>query len=93
MNLETENLQTESDLGQNVETLRRDVGNVAKSLKQQAGAKFQDVRDQAADQINQAKVTARDVAETVRTFATEHPFAAFGAGILFGLFLARRKNS
>lgn len=103
MNPETGNLESKPDLSKNVDNLRREAGNVAQGIKEQATAKFQDVRDQAASkvqdvrqqastQIDHAMVTAKDLGESVQKFATEHPLATFSLGILFGLFLSRKKD-
>ena len=63
---------------------------MAEDVRQHAVRSAGQLQDEATARLQDARGKAGDLVEMARTYATDHPLATFGFGILFGLFLARR---
>jgi len=81
------------ELKQHLEDLRQDAGNVTQDIKNQATAGFHEVKAEATARLQETKGTALGLFDTFRNFASEHPFKAFGMGIVTGIVLASWRRS
>jgi ElaB/YqjD/DUF883 family membrane-anchored ribosome-binding protein len=92
--MNTDILTTPSpELKQHVRDLRQDANKITQDLKNQASAGFQEVKAEANSRFRQARGTTSDFFESVRNFAAEHPFKAFGLGVVTGIVLAGWRKS
>jgi ElaB/YqjD/DUF883 family membrane-anchored ribosome-binding protein len=92
--MNTDILTTPSpELKQHAQDLRRDAGNVTEDLKRQASAGFEEVKKEAHARLQETKGAALDLYDAFRNFVAEHPFKAFGIGVVTGIVLANwRRN-
>jgi ElaB/YqjD/DUF883 family membrane-anchored ribosome-binding protein len=75
-------------LPEHVQDLRRSANNIAQDLKTEATSRITDAKAEVQSRIEDARGQAQDTFEVVKGFATEHPFAVFGAGLVTGLLIA-----
>jgi len=81
------------ELKQHAQDLRRDAGLVGQDVKNQAAAGFQEVKKEAQTRLEDARGVVADFQDLAKSFAREHPFGLFAAGIVAGIVVAgfRRK--
>lgn len=84
--------QSVPNLDGHLQDLRRSALNVGQDLKSHADTKLQDVKAKADGHLQDARSRAAELLSTARDFATEHPFAAFGLGVLAGVVIAARRR-
>ena len=96
---------TTEDLGEQIETLRHDLGSLTQTIAEIAKEKrgealagtksaFDSVRDKAADSAETAQLTAMEFQDQTRDFIKSQPAIALGiaagVGFLVGLVGARK---
>jgi ElaB/YqjD/DUF883 family membrane-anchored ribosome-binding protein len=74
------------------QNIRNDVNNLAGDVRDHARRGVQTVKDEAGARFQEAQDKASSLVELARAYVVEHPFHAFGFGMLLGLFLARRRR-
>jgi ElaB/YqjD/DUF883 family membrane-anchored ribosome-binding protein len=75
-----------------VQNIRQDVTGLAQETKNHAQHSVDAVKGEALSRLNDAKNTARDLVESAKAYAVENPLRTFIAGVVVGLFLARRRR-
>jgi ElaB/YqjD/DUF883 family membrane-anchored ribosome-binding protein len=86
--MNTDILTTPSpELKKHVQDLRRDASNVSQDVKNQAAAGLQEIKSEANTRFQEAKGSANEFVDSFRNFAAQHPFKAFGAGVLTGILV------
>jgi ElaB/YqjD/DUF883 family membrane-anchored ribosome-binding protein len=71
------------------ETLTKDVNNLKRDARQIAD----DVKKHAVAHVDETKQRINDTIDFVRNYATTHPFALLGFGVVFGFILGRRRRA
>jgi ElaB/YqjD/DUF883 family membrane-anchored ribosome-binding protein len=72
------------------QNLKKDVTNLAGDVKDHARRGAQAVKEEAGARLEAVQDKASNFVDLAKAYAQEHPFHAFGFGVLTGLFLAWR---
>jgi len=87
--MNTEILTTPSpELKQHAQDLRRDANLLAQDVKNQATAGLQEIKTEAHARLHEVRESGADLYNSAKSFAAEHPFSVFGAGLVTGIVFA-----
>ncbi len=76
-----------------VDNVRQDASNLAQDAKDHVKRNVDNVKDEALARASDVKDKAADLLAQVQTYMKEKPVHVFAAGLLVGLFLARRRRA
>ncbi len=76
-----------------VKNVRDDAANLAQDAKDHVKRNVDNVKDEALSRASDAKDKAAELIAQMQTYVKEKPLHVFAAGVLVGLFLARRRRA
>jgi ElaB/YqjD/DUF883 family membrane-anchored ribosome-binding protein len=76
-----------------VKNVRQDASNLAQDAKDHVKRNVDNVKDEALSRASDAKDKAAELLAQAQTYVKENPVHVFAAGLLLGLFLARRRRA